>query len=165
MSVSTWRERLRQRLSTRRLSERIAIVGIGNELDGDDAAGVLVVRALRGSLGGRDDLLLIDAGTAPENFTGSLRRFQPSLVVMIDAADIGGQPGAVAYVPWQDAEGFSASTHTLPVSVFAEYLAAELGCEAALIGIQPAHLDFDRPVSQPVRVAIRAVTAELAGRL
>ncbi|HZW03793.1 MAG TPA: hydrogenase maturation peptidase HycI [Anaerolineaceae bacterium] len=161
MSPNTWRERLKQSLSPRRPSERLAVVGIGSELNGDDAAGVLVVRALRAVLQGDADLLLIDAGPAPENFTGSLRRFGPDRVLLVDAADMGAEPGEVAYVPWQESEGFSASTHTLPISVFGEYIAGELGCEVALIGIQPAHLDFDRPVSAAVQAAVRAVAAEI----
>lgn len=165
MSTSTWRDQLRQNLATRRQNNRFAVVGIGNELNGDDAAGVLVVRALRDTLGRRDDLLLIEAGTAPENFTGSLRRFEPALALLIDAADFGADPGEVACVPWQESEGFSASTHTLPISVFGEYLAAELRCEVVLLGIQPEHLEFDRPVSAPVREAVSTVAEELAGIL
>lgn len=165
MSANTWRERLKQSLKTRRPSDRIAIVGIGNELNGDDAAGVLVVRALRGSLSGRETVLLIDAGAVPENFTGSLRRFAPGLVLLVDAADMGTKPGEIAFVHWQDAEGFSASTHTLPISVFGEYLSNEFGCEVMLLGIQPAHLDFDRPLSAPVRAAVNVVAEELTGAL
>jgi hydrogenase 3 maturation protease len=139
---------------------RIAIVGVGNELNGDDGAGPRVVKRLAARLPATPGLLLIDAGLAPENFTGPLRRFKPELVLEVDAADQGAAPGAVGWVDWESADGLSASTHTLPPSVFASYLVAELGCRVALIGIQPADLSLNAPLSPAVdRACTRLVEA------
>ena len=129
---------------------RVAIVGIGNELNADDGAGPRVVRQLAARLPATPGLLLLDAGLAPENFSGPLRRFRPDLVLEIDAADQGQPPGTTAWIDWEEADGLSASTHTLPPSVFAKYLVAELGCRVALIGIQPAVLDLNAPLSPAV---------------
>ncbi|RPJ64075.1 MAG: hydrogenase 3 maturation endopeptidase HyCI [Acidobacteria bacterium] len=140
---------------------RGAIRGVGNEMKGDDGAGVRVVRELSERMPATPGVLLINAGQAPENFTGPLRRFRPDLVIEVDAADQGAEPGTVAWVDWRDADGMSASTHTLPPSVLASFLAADLGCEVALIGIQPATLDLDAPLSPAVARAV----SELAGTL
>ncbi len=129
---------------------RIAVVGIGNDLNGDDGAGPRVVRELAARLTATPGLLLLDAGLAPENFSGPLRRFRPDLVLEIDAADQGHPPGSTAWINWEEADGLSASTHTLPPSVFANYLVAELGCRVALIGIQPATLELNAPLSPAV---------------
>lgn len=144
---------------------RIAIVGIGNELHGDDAAGPRVVRELAAKLPATPGLLLLDAGIAPENFGGPLRRFRPDLVLEIDAADHGQPPGATAWIDWAEADGLSASTHTLPPSVLATYLVAELGCRVALIGIQPAALDLNAPLSPAVERACRALADALGAWL
>jgi hydrogenase 3 maturation protease len=141
--------------------DRVAVIGIGNEMNGDDAVGVRVVRRLAARLGRREDVLLIEAGTAPENFTGPLRRFQPALILLIDAASFDRPPGTTTMISWPDTDGFSASTHTLPPSVFCQYLVAELGCRVALIGIQPAGLDFGRPLSAPVAAAAGRLTRTL----
>lgn len=117
---------------------RVAILGIGNELNGDDAAGVRVVRELAARLPATPGVLLIDGGIAPENFTGPLRRFRPDLVIEIDAALLDEPPGTTRAIDWREADGLSASTHTLPPSVLASYLVSETGCEVRLIGIQPA---------------------------
>ncbi len=138
---------------------RLAVVGIGNELNGDDAAGVLVARALRTGL--NDRFLAIEAGVAPENFTGMLRRFRPDLVLLVDAADLGKLPGTVAWVNSQDAGGWSGSTHTLPLSVLARYLEEELGCQVVLVGIQPAQLDLDAGVSGVVQQAVAEVVKKI----
>jgi hydrogenase 3 maturation protease len=132
---------------------RVALVGIGNELNGDDAVGVRVVRSLAARLGPREDLLLLEAGTAPENFTGPLRRFRPDLVLLFDAASFDQPAGATMTIDWADIDGCSASTHTLPPSVFGRFLVEELGCRLALVGIQPARLDFGEPLSAPVMAA------------
>ncbi len=140
---------------------RVAVIGIGNEMNGDDAVGIHVVRRLARRLRGRDDVLCIEGGTAPENFTGPLRRFQPDLVLLIDAASLDRPPGSTQAIAWTDTDGFGASTHTVPPSVFGKYLVAEFGCRLAVIGIQPAGLDFGRPLSPPVRTASDRLVGEL----
>jgi len=141
---------------------RVAVLGIGNELNGDDAAGVLAARTLAARTEPREDLLIVEAGVAPENFTGTLRRFRPDLVLEIDAAEMGKAPGAAVWLDWRETDGLSASTHTLPPSVLASFLASDLGCQVALIGIQPAETGLGIPVSPAVTGGILQVVAELA---
>ena len=162
-----WDSSLRQRiqcLRARNQSPRIAIVGIGNALCGDDAAGVMIARGLRQRTQPHcsSQLLTLDAGLAPENVCGALRRFAPGLVVLVDAADMGAAPGQAAWLACDDADGLSASTHRLPLSLFAQYVADELGCEVALLGIQPADVSMGAPLSPPVRRAVKRVIRALA---
>ena len=144
---------------------RVAIVGVGNELKADDGAGVRLVRELAERMPATPGVLLIDAGQAPENFTGPLRRFRPDLVIEVDAADQGAEPGTVAWVDWREADGLSASTHTLPPSVLASFLTADLGCEVALIGIQPAALDLKPALSPAVARAVNGLAETLSSWL
>lgn len=141
------------------LNRRVAVMGIGNELRGDDAAGVLVVRSL--ALAAPDHMLVIDAGLAPENQTAALRRFQPDLVLIVDAAEIGEEPGGVRWLSWQETDGLTASTHTTPPSLVGRFLAESLSCEVVLIGIQPHDTSFAAPLSDHVAAAINAVTASI----
>jgi len=138
------------------------VLGIGHELGGDDAAGVRVAGVLRKHTADHGHLLALEAGSAPENFTGSLRSFQPDLVVMVDAAQMDCAPGTICWLDWQDTQGFSASTHTLPLHILATYLTKDLGCEVALIGIQPQQTYEDIPLTPVVARAVRKVARELA---
>ena len=97
----------------------------------------------------------------PENAAGVLRRFQPSLVILLDAADFGANPGEVRWIDPQDTSGFSASSHSLPFSVLSHYLSSELNCEVSLLGIQPESLDFDAGLSAQVKNACVALQKEL----
>lgn len=155
---------------------RIAIMGVGNELNGDDAVGVLAARKLKSiqtkientTKGVQPDalqVLILEAGAAPEAFTGPLRRFKPDLVLMIDAAHLDEPPGNTAWFDWQDTDGLSASTHTLPPSVLAKFLTQELNCRMVLLGIQPEHLEFDSPVSAAADEAVERVVNLLSDLL
>jgi hydrogenase 3 maturation protease len=150
------------------LLPRVAIVGIGNELRGDDAAGVLIARDLSQRMSHDDGhwpFLIIDAGPSPENYTGTLRGFEPRYVLLVDAAQMHETPGTVRYFAWQDTVGLSATTHTLPLSILARYLTAELDCRVALLGVQPAGDNVGAPLSSPVQCAVSAVVQHLAKML
>jgi hydrogenase 3 maturation protease len=142
---------------------RVAIVGIGNPLRNDDAAGMLVARKLQHQECAADapHLLIIQAGHAPENVTGELRGFAPELILLIDAADLRDVPGAICWVPIQSIEGMSASTHSLPLSMLARYLTLELNCMVALIGIQPKSNDFGETVSTEVAHAVDEIVEKI----
>ena len=147
---------------------------MGQELNGDDAAGVLAARALskRQRAGSSDarrtvpfSLLVIEAAHAPENCLGAIRRFAPDLVILVDAAEMGDPPGTIRWLDWRDAGSLGTSTHTLSLHMMAKYLAAELTCGIGVIGIQPHDTSLGAPVSPAVRRAIRAVAQGFAAFL
>lgn len=139
---------------------RIAVVGIGHELRGDDAVGLEVVAQLRPF--STTNHLILNAGHAPENHTGPIRRFTPHLVLLIDAADLHESPGTVYWLRWQETSGLSASTHTMPPYMLARYLVAELGCQVALIGIQTADTRLGSGLTTAVQQAANLVVHELS---
>jgi hydrogenase 3 maturation protease len=140
---------------------RLSMIGVGYELGGDDAVGVHVVRRLQRILPKTNDLQLVIGGSAPENVAGQIRRFDPEHVLLFDAAEFGGQPGDIAFLDWKLTSGFSASTHTLPLHVFAGYLQDQFHCPVHLLGIQPADLSFDAPLSPPVEEAAQRIVTGL----
>jgi hydrogenase 3 maturation protease len=167
-SQPSWRTALVQILKHNKgphLVPRVAVVGVGHELCGDDAAGLAVARALQVALAGDGRWLVIEAGSAPENHTGALRRFKPDIVVLIDAAQMGETPGVIRWLPWDETDGISASTHTLPVHILAQYLVNELGCEVDLLCIQPANNAIGAPLSPEVAEAVDTIVDALVGKL
>ena len=138
---------------------RIVVLGIGNEMRGDDAAGVLVARALP-SRGKR--LFAIDGGSAPENFTGPIIKARPTHVVIVDSAWMGQEPGEIRVIEAASVDGASFSTHTLPASVLIDYLRRSIGCEAVTIGIQPAQAEYAAPMTPSVARAVDLLASLLA---
>lgn len=171
-SQLSWKVLLTQTLSTRSSQlkndlPRVAIVGIGNEFNGDDAAGVLVARRLstRECSADASHVLVIEAGQAPENITGELRRFQPQVVLLIDAAQMDAVPGDIAWIPWETTSGMSASSHSLPLSMLARYLTLEFDCSVHLLGIQPVQNEVNASVSAPVHAAVDEILQTLCQAL
>lgn len=163
MSPNSWQASLQSLLTKKTAESRIAIVGIGNTLRSDDAAGILAAHALMDSRVIRDDktLLVMDAGHAPENAISQLRRFEANIVLLIDAAEMGERPGAVRLIDMDEIEGMSASTHSLPLSMLANYLVLELGCTVMLLGIQPKSNDIGESISHEVAGAVRDVVSTI----
>jgi hydrogenase 3 maturation protease len=159
ISPSSWEASLHLLLSRRTANQRVAIVGIGNTIRSDDAAGILVARALIDFCFLRDlkDVLIVNAGHAPENRTADLRLFKPDTVLLIDAAEMGEAPGTIRWIEMDEIEGVSASTHSLPLSMLASYLNWELKCEVLLLGIQPAKNDVGEMISAEVGEAVDEV--------
>ncbi len=161
-SKNIWKANLRRFLSR---SRKPAFVGIGQELRGDDAAGVLIIRRLQ-EQPARDGArtaapFLFEAGALPEACSGPLRRFGPDRVVFFDAADMGEAPGAIRWIEPGELEGGAGGTHNFPVGGFARYLESELGSRVAILGIQPRHMDFDGGVSDEVGKAVDVIAGEI----
>lgn len=154
-----WQRSLRQRLKKlSRPEPRLAVVGVGQELRGDDGAGVTVARQLL-EAAPKPGFLVVDAGPAPENCTGLLRRFAPDIVVVVDAAALHLPPGSIQLLTGDDIVGLSASTHSLPLHLLTRYLMAELGCRLILLGIQPEDTTIGAPLSPLVEKAVKEVVA------
>jgi hydrogenase 3 maturation protease len=145
-------------------AERVAVVGVGSDLRGDDAAGVEVVRRLEGQIDS-PRVLLVDAGAAPENFTSKIRKFEPSHVVIVDATDLGLEPGAVGMVDSSTIVGRTTSTHRLPLSMFIDYLREQTSAEVLMIGIQPVSAEMGASVSREVEEAIDNLAEVLLQKL
>ncbi|MCX6095358.1 MAG: hydrogenase maturation peptidase HycI [Candidatus Bipolaricaulota bacterium] len=137
----------------------VVVLGVGSDLRADDAAGIRVAERLaRLSLSG---VRAVIGGTAPENATAEIRRLAPSHLLIVDAAEMGEDPGSVRLIDPEEVGGASFSTHSLPMSVLAGYLRGELGCRVTLLGIEPKSLAFGGAVSPEVEAAIGETVAAL----
>ncbi len=154
-SVSDALHLLRYRLNHAR---RLTIIGVGSELRGDDAAGELTARAIPAV----PNRQVLHGGGAPENYTSDIRRFAPDHIVIIDAADLGHEPGALAVIPAEQIATTSFSTHRMPLSMLVEYLAQDLACTVTVVGIQPATLALGAPVTPAVAATAAALAAVMA---
>jgi len=141
-------------------ASRLAIVGVGSGMRGDDAAGSAVIKTMKTRVKSKN-VLLLEAGVSPESLTQKIRRFGPSHVIIIDAADFGGKPGEMAVSAPDSTSGFSFSTHSMPLSILSEYIEKGLGAKVLLIGIQPKEVRFGKRMSAEVRAAIPALAERL----
>jgi len=145
------------------------VLGIGNRLGGDDAAGTCVVDVLnrrrhRAKTLLPTEIMAIDAGTAPESYTSVIRQHRPDLLILVDAADMGLPPGALRTITSEKISILSFSTHHIPLPMFISYVEEFCG-KVLLIGVQPEQTETGMGISKAVRKSVKKLAeAILEGR-
>jgi hydrogenase 3 maturation protease len=138
------------------LRGRIIIAAVGNELRADDAVGLAVADLLEkhGDFGeSGPPVHVLRCGSAPENWTGKMEKLRPDCILLLDATDMGEEPGTFRLIPVDQLTGTAFSTHRLPLSKLAKYLEDRTGASAAVLGIQPARLTLGEEMSSDLRAA------------
>lgn len=136
---------------------KVAILGIGSKIRGDDAVGLEVVEQLEERL--LRDVLLLKTETVPESFTGVLRDFKPTHVLMIDAAHFDGSTGEARIISTQMICEMCVSTHNLPLTILVNYIKWTLGSKVAIIGIQPKSIAFGTEMTKELKTAAQKVAS------
>jgi hydrogenase maturation protease len=129
-----------------RLVGRVILVGVGNPLFGDDAAGCLTARGLKGTAG----LDVIQADDAPERHVVQIADRAPDVVVLVDAVELGAPVGSVAILEKEAMARYEASTHRVPLGLLAEFIERSCGADVFIIAIQPGHVELGANVSPQV---------------
>lgn len=129
---------------------KIIFLCIGNDMRGDDSAGPLIAGKLEELLKENRDIIVIDAGTVPENYTGIVRQENPSHIIFVDAVEMNSDPGSIRLVKSDEIANYSISTHAMPLSFMIKYLESFSKAKIILIGIQPKYLEMSNNVSLEV---------------
>jgi hydrogenase 3 maturation protease len=183
-SAQDWRTRLARELKAVR---RLSILGVGNRDRADDGAGSLCARLLRKKLEksgarqernsasgasaasqptlngrGLQDIQILDGGEVPESATGTIRKFRPTHVLVIDAAAGGHEPGTIFFVSRKKIPEDDLTTHRIPLSHLVRYLEETIGCRVILVGIEPGRLSAGAPISPQVKCAVAALVSAIA---
>jgi hydrogenase 3 maturation protease len=137
---------------------RVCVVGIGNRLAGDDGAGSAVAEAL----GGRTAGCVIDAGIAPENHLEPIVRGEPDTILLVDAVELGGEPGSIRLLDPRALRAGGVSTHATSLGMVSDYLGARCAARVLLVGIQPGHLRLGAALSDELASSVEAVASRLA---
>ena len=136
------------------LARRWLLLGIGNDLRGDDAFGVLLARALSAR-----GLPAMDAGISPESYTGPIVRFAPEVLILADAAEMGEPPGTLALLPSTAIAETGASTHDFALSLIVTFLTAQHPMEVVVLAMQPGSRDLGAAPTPALTSALRAAEA------
>ena len=93
--------------------EKLIVLGIGNELKSDDGIGPFIINKLKNENIENDNILFIDTKTVPENFTGKIRKENPTHLIIVDACLMGLNPGDINIVNRYDFANIGISTHSM----------------------------------------------------
>lgn len=88
---------------------------VGNSMMGDDGAGPLLAEMCAANPQG--NWVVIDGGSAPENDVVAIRELRPERLLIVDATDMGLNPGEIRLIDPDDiAEMFMMTTHNMPLN-------------------------------------------------
>lgn len=133
------------------LTGKTCLVGIGNNLRGDDGFGPYFIERLREkSLLPEENLMTVE--DVPENYAFPISRMNVNCVVFVDAVILDAPPGTVVLGPLAALEevGQIASTHKLSLHLTARVI-EETGKKVYLLGVVPESMEFGRGLSPVVR--------------
>lgn len=141
-------------------AEKVVVAGIGNPIRMDDFVGTEIVQDLWGKVS--EKIYLIECETVPENFMQQIIDFNPTHVLLIDAAILGLKPGNSRLIRPERLMAFPAySTHALPLRMFCEYLAKMTKANIALLLIEPKKADFGEGLTSEVEVSAQKIVGTL----
>lgn len=129
---------------------KLIILGVGNELKCDDGIGPFIIKKLQNESIENEDLLLINAETVPENFTGKIRKENPTHLMIIDACLMGCDAGEIKIVDHEDFANIGISTHSMSLSFFVKYLQKDLDFNMIFVGIEPESMDYQEVPTEAV---------------
>ncbi|OGO55977.1 MAG: hypothetical protein A2V85_04135 [Chloroflexi bacterium RBG_16_72_14] len=141
------------------------VIGVGNLLLGDDAAGLRVVGALRRRAGADPDALppgtrLVDGGTLGLDLVRVLRG--AGALVVVDAADRGASPGTVTVRRDTRVEGDHGVAELLAVAALLGTLPARVTVVEIGVGEMGVGIGLSPAVEAAIPTAAAAVIGELA---
>lgn len=129
-------------------ADKIAILGVGNDLRTDDGLGPFVIQSLDVH---HPSVMVENVGSVPEAFARPLAEFGAERVILVDAADMRKEPGHIELVTKDRIGGIAISTHRMPLSLLMTYLEQETGAQTILVGVQPQNVAFGEGLTPKIQ--------------
>jgi len=132
------------------------IIGVGNDISGDDAFGPVLADKLKPLFGTR----CIDGGLAPENWVGKIIDMAPSILIIADAVTFRGAPGEIRVFTPEDLIQEMPSTHGPGFGPMVGYLRQFMPkLEIRILAVEPESVGLMTPMSNIVNAAVMEIVA------
>ena len=93
----------------------------------------------------------INGGSVPENFTGLIKKCDPSHIILIDASLMNKKPGEINIVNKENIVDVSVSTHSMSLAYLIKYLEQEREYYILFIGVEPEIMDLSFDLSPKIK--------------
>jgi hydrogenase 3 maturation protease len=143
--------------------KKLVILGIGNEMRGDDGLGPVMAQKLAPYE--KENFTVFDAKTVPENFTGAIKKEAPSHMIILDAVDMNEAPGHIRLVNKEEIANYNISTHAMSLSFLIKYLESTHPVKIILLGIQPKNMDLNRGISPEIQKSMDYIYRLLTSKI
>jgi hydrogenase 3 maturation protease len=139
--------------------KHLVVIGMGNELRGDDAVGLEIVRRLKKYEGAT--LSLFEGHMTPEAFIPSVCQLHPSHLLIADAAELHQRPGSWRLLSKNEIETGLFTTHSLPATIVADETHRRCHTQIAFLGMQPKTRDISLSRSKECLAAVEEIVSKL----
>jgi len=144
------------------LRGKVAILGFGNRLWRDDGAGSVLAERLKAAC---PEAAVFDGGMVPENFLEKVAAAKPDSILLVDAADFGGERGECRVFVGKELAFTGLSTHAGSPQMLAAYLEARTGVQVRMLAIQPGDVGEGGELSLEVDTAVSGLLETLVGAI
>ncbi len=150
-STDQWESHIKELLTAASPTFKVALVGVGHPLRGDDYVGSYIMKGIIKASGKTPSksVHLVDAEDKVERAITKLSRIGLKQVTFIDACEMGARPGETKLLPVDETIYPFFSTHGIPLKVLAEQLLME--CKVWVLAIQPKETEFGEVLSPELR--------------
>jgi hydrogenase 3 maturation protease len=139
-----------------RIRGKVAVIGIGNIMRGDDGCGVKLIESLKKR---KINASLFDCGTVPENYIFPILTTSCDTVILVDAADFNMPPGSIKVLPLNEVSGAGLSTHNSSLRLFTDLLmTGKDNLNIFVVSLQPKTIAFGGVLSPEMKSGIEALS-------
>ncbi|KUO39253.1 MAG: hypothetical protein AVW05_01040 [Hadesarchaea archaeon DG-33] len=141
-------------------ARRVVIAGIGSSIRKDDFIGVGIVKKLRGKVS--RSVHLIECEMSPENFLEPIIHFKPTHILLVNAAQLGLEPGSSRLIELNRISWPAVLTHALTHQIFREFLTEATGAKVALLAVQPKDTSFGEGFTKELEGTVERLSSFLS---
>jgi hydrogenase 3 maturation protease len=138
----------------------VLFVALGNEYRGDDGAGLVFLDKLQ-ELDSFTGAGFLKVYTNPENNLQQILASNAGVVVFIDAAHFGGEPGEIKWLDGKEIDNAGISTHAFSMQLVEKYLLNNRPFIFKYLGIEPLRTDVGDHISPLVLTSIAVFFAHI----
>ena len=156
---ANWQPRFREMLVSTSPTARMALVGVGHPMRGDDFVGSFIVKALMKRMR-MDEVVLFDAEDGIEWVISKIAESNPKRLILLDACEMNASPGEVALIPLDETNYPFFTTHGIPLKLLVSKLLPFV--ETWVLAIQPGRMGLDEGLSPAILAAANSVSNFIA---
>lgn len=131
----------------------LLFIGVGNVLKSDDGAGVVISRQIIERPGIRS----LTVEVSIENYIGKINSMEPGEIVILDAMDLGAEPGTDRLVALDKVEDITFNTHNISLGRLGDFF----HYPAYVLGIQPRTVVIGDELSPPVLKTVNRIIRQI----
>ncbi|MFX0134812.1 MAG: hydrogenase maturation protease, partial [Candidatus Hodarchaeota archaeon] len=105
------------------------------------------------------EVFLVEGETAPLTFINEIYEWNPTHLILLDAADLKKSPGTIEFLQKEEMPLYSISSHSMSKNLLLDFLYASLlDLEIIIIGIQVENIFHEKGISETVKIAVDKLT-------